>query len=470
MVYASRLHEQPESALFSPQPIQSPATVVTAQAESPKSLTQAPAQGGTFRVSRKPASSSDRAAQKPDAQGASLKHETPAATSTGTATGAAIPESRSAKRDETDETELAQTLPPVSKGISVAGSPLTDTARIVAPASPSTGGQTLLRVSRKRREGAPVQESVVTDERQPGAAIEVRPAPQPAAVGERKGEGRAHALVLPENNQGESSASSSPPSQMVMRKARAESAQSSPQAESFNAMASHAKGIEGAVVAEGGAQNSLAKLDQQSPLPLVKAQPVSAHVRHGRSEESAAATGDVPKDKVGPSNNVGPDTRAQGRAENREATQARELPAATTGRAQGMPVSSPANSMDSERVPASGVIRRKSAGEASRGASAYDTAVSEGRAATGSPVSAALPLTSRPIRQGQTPLVVQRQVNGERAVAAPAVDVAPPVVQPEAAHAQQEARAPEIDLEKITEHVSRAIFRQLSIERERRGF
>jgi hypothetical protein len=135
---------------------------------------------------------------------------------------------------------------------------------------------------------------------------------------------------------------------------------------------------------------------------------------------------------------------------------ARENVGPVTREEEGAEVSSTAVALEmrpaSSRGQAPGIVWRKSAGESSQ----------DGPGSSGGNgySSSSMPLTSTQ---------VQRQAGGE----SDAAQTGPASVVQRAGYGagpSQTHAAPEVDLERITEHVSRAIFRQLAIERERRGF
>ncbi|HEV7859438.1 MAG TPA: hypothetical protein VGO91_12535 [Pyrinomonadaceae bacterium] len=197
-------------------------------------------------------------------------------------------------------------------------------------------------------------------------------------------------------------------------------------------------------------------------LPLVKAQPVSAQVQLKLADDAKRADGAKRADDA--TENVGPVSRT-GAGANHAASQSSTVVDSSTAletkalAVEMRPVAS--------RAQASGIVWRKSVGDASH----RDGTGPSGRSvySSGSTTfSASLPLASVQV-QAQAPALVQRQTGGESNRSETGSFSVVQRVEQGAGQAQAQA-APEVDVERITEHVSRAIFRQLAIERERRGF
>jgi hypothetical protein len=206
---------------------------------------------------------------------------------------------------------------------------------------------------------------------------------------------------------------------------------------------------------------SSAAIDGQAPeaLPLVKAQPVAAEVQLKRAEDAT--------ENIGPAS--GADAGANHPANhsvNQSMNQSANRSANRSARALAVEMRP-----GSSRAQASGIVWRKSAG----GESSYQDGPGSSErsvySSSSSTSSASLPLTSARV-QGQGSASVQRQRRGESGNTQAGSDGVLQRAEHGGGHGPSQAHgaAPEVDLERITEHVSRAIFRQLTVERERRGF
>jgi hypothetical protein len=468
-----------------------PSTFAGESFETPKtSAPAASAAQGKFRVSRKPN----------PAAGKSLKHDAPDASSQATATDG---------RDDANhsrQTEMKSTTRPAQESLASTSEIVTD----VKDSTPSVQ-PTVLRLSRKRA-GQLVQKTSGPGMDERGSTTMTAPAtvhqlawanetetpqfpasmpvvseggpddtsdsPVTARVAVRRAAGETVSEAPPVLSSKQSAldqqSSAKETAPLLLRKSRTDKPAPTPQTpesesvgrassadgsvktsskersvekvrgESVRVESAAGEALERPVV--GTEMRSVAREGQiPETLPLVKAQPVAAQVQLKRADEATE--------------NVGPVSRADADA-NRSSTAL----ASTALAVEMRPAAS--------RAQASGIVWRKSTGESSpqngtgsSGRSGYSSASS-----TSSNASTSLPLTSSAQAQGHAPAQVQRQTDGEgNNVQTGSPNVVQRVEQGAGPEPSQ-AHAPEVDLERITEHVSRAIFRQLAIERERRGF